>query len=211
MTGLMLKDYYLLRGKWFKLLPLSGGLGLLVIATIFLKNDSWLVAVLLSLMFINSIQSLFLADKKNDWLDFLKTLAVKNSLVVTARYLFIALICGTITIFNGLFLLLLASLYHQMNLQAVGIVTLCVLVFSLFYVLLLSPFLYAFPQNGLAIGVLIFLGSGFVISRFTNALVKLKSFLLTSSKEEISMTVMLALVITAVISFSLSYVFYEDR
>ncbi|MDN5583343.1 MAG: ABC-2 transporter permease, partial [Lactobacillus sp.] len=86
MLGLMLKDYYQLGDKWFKKIYLLGVSFSLIIATIFLKSDSWIVATLISMIMINSIQSLFLSDNKNNWINFLTTLSIKKSISVLARY-----------------------------------------------------------------------------------------------------------------------------
>ncbi|CAM3259486.1 ABC-2 transporter permease [Lactiplantibacillus plajomi] len=206
MLGLMLKDYYQLCDKWFKKTYLLGVSFSLIIASIFLKSDSWIVATLVSMIMINSIQSLFLSDNKNNWIDFLTTLSIKKSISVLARYLFVIIICAVTAILSGLFFLVISLFFKGINIESIMIVPICLFTVSIIYISFILPFLYAFQQNGLTVGVLMILGIAFVSIRFFGVLSKIKKLILLDSKIELIFLVALTLIITVVLSYSIAYV-----
>lgn len=206
MLGLMLKDYYQLCDKWFKKIYLLGVAFSLIIATIFLKSDSWIVATLISMIMINSIQSLFLSDNKNNWINFLTTLSIKKSISVLARYLFVIIVCAVTAILNGLFLLVISLFSKGITIESIMIVPICLFTVSIIYISFILPFLYAFQQNGLTVGVLLILGIAFVSIRFFGILSKIKKLILLDSKTELILLVALALIITVALSYSIAYV-----
>ncbi|MFC0423236.1 ABC-2 transporter permease [Lactiplantibacillus plajomi] len=202
----MLKDYYQLCDKWFKKTYLLGVSFSLIIASIFLKSDSWIVATLVSMIMINSIQSLFLSDNKNNWIDFLTTLSIKKSISVLARYLFVIIICAVTAILSGLFFLVISLFFKGINIESIMIVPICLFTVSIIYISFILPFLYAFQQNGLTVGVLMILGIAFVSIRFFGVLSKIKKLILLDSKIELIFLVALTLIITVVLSYSIAYV-----
>lgn len=206
MLGLMLKDYYQLCDKWFKKIYLLGVLFSLIIAIIFLKSDSWIVATLISMIMINSIQSLFLSDNKNNWINFLTTLSIKKSISVLARYLFVIIVCAVTAILNGLFFLVISLFFKGITIESITIVPICLFTVSIIYISFILPFLYAFQQNGLTVGVLLILGIAFVSIRFFGILSKIKKLILLDSKTELIFLVALALIITVALSYSIAYV-----
>ncbi|AUT20091.1 ABC-2 transporter permease (plasmid) [Lactiplantibacillus plantarum] len=206
MLGLMLKDYYQLCDKWFKKIYLLGVSFSLIIATIFLKSDSWIVTTLVSMIMINSIQSLFLSDNKNNWINFLTTLSIKKSISVLARYLFVIIICAVTAILSGLFFLVISLFFKGITIESIMIVPICLFTVSIIYISFILPFLYAFQQNGLTVGVLMILGIAFVSIRFLGVLSKIKKLILLDSKIELIFLVALTLIITVVLSYSIAYV-----
>ncbi|KRM94145.1 ABC-2 transporter permease [Loigolactobacillus rennini] len=206
MLGLMLKDYYQLRDKWFKKSYLLSVSFSLIIAIIFLKSDSWIVATLVSMIMINSIQSLFLSDNKNSWINFLTTLSIKKSISVLARYLFVIIVCAVTAILNGLFFLVISLFFKGITTESIMIVPICLFTVAIIYISFILPFLYAFQQNGLTVGVLLILGVAFVSIRFFGILSKIKKLILLDSKIELIFLVALALIITVTLSYSVAYV-----
>ncbi|KOE73757.1 ABC-2 transporter permease [Lactiplantibacillus plantarum] len=178
----------------------------LIIATIFLKSDSWIVATLISMIMINSIQSLFLSDNKNNWINFLTTLSIKKSISVLARYLFVIIVCAVTAILNGLFFLVISLFFKGITIESIMIVPICLFTVSIIYISFILPFLYAFQQNGLTVGVLLILGIAFVSIRFFGILSKIKKLILLDSKTELIFLVALALIITVALSYSIAYV-----
>lgn len=202
----MLKDYYQLRDKWFKKSYLLSVSFSLIIAIIFLKSDSWIVATLVSMIMINSIQSLFLSDNKNSWINFLTTLSIKKSISVLARYLFVIIVCAVTAILNGLFFLVISLFFKGITTESIMIVPICLFTVAIIYISFILPFLYAFQQNGLTVGVLLILGVAFVSIRFFGILSKIKKLILLDSKIELIFLVALALIITVTLSYSVAYV-----
>lgn len=207
MIGLMLKDYYLLCDKWFQKKYLLGVSLSLIIATFFFKSDSWIVATLISMIMINSIQSIFLSDNKSNWIAFLTTLSIKKSISILARYLFVIIVCAVIATLNGLFFLVLSLFFKGITIENILVVIACIFTVSIIYIAFILPFLYAFQQNGLTVGVLMLLGIAFISIRFFSVLSKIKKLILLYSRIELVFLVALALITIVVVSYSIAYVF----
>jgi len=71
MVGGYLKDILLLGKHWFKLKFVISFVAALILAIIFLRQDSAVISIFITMLFLNSIQSLFNDDNKSGFLDFL--------------------------------------------------------------------------------------------------------------------------------------------
>ncbi|EEI72335.1 ABC-2 transporter permease [Lentilactobacillus hilgardii] len=155
MNGLILKDVYSLEKLWFKKSYILAALILLVGSTIWLKESGSIISVIfLSMLLLNSLQTLFLDDSHSNWLLFLKTLNIPLSKVILSRYtiaFIISLIATIITFATALISRLFSSV---MTITQLFEFSLIVLVISVIYIFFLIPFIYLFNQNGLIIGFL---------------------------------------------------------
>ncbi|MFT8526184.1 ABC-2 transporter permease, partial [Lentilactobacillus hilgardii] len=169
MNGLILKDVYSLEKLWFKKSYILAALILLVGSTIWLKESGSIISVIfLSMLLLNSLQTLFLDDSHSNWLLFLKTLNIPLSKVILSRYtiaFIISLIATIITFATALISRLFSSV---MTITQLFEFSLIVLVISVIYIFFLIPFIYLFNQNGLIIGFLTIIALTFGIFKLSS-------------------------------------------
>lgn len=155
MNGLILKDVYSLKKLWFKKTYILAALILLIGSTIWLKESGSIISVIfLSMLLLNSLQTLFLDDVNSNWLLFLKTLNIPLSKVILSRYtiaFIISLMATVITFATALISRLFSSVMTVTQLFEFSLI---VLVISVIYIFFLIPFIYLFNQNGLIVGFL---------------------------------------------------------
>lgn len=155
MNGLILKDIYSLKKLWFKKAYILAALILLIGSTIWLKESGSIISVIfLSMLLLNSLQTLFLDDVNSNWLLFLKTLSIPLSKVILSRYtiaFIISLMATVITFATALISRLFSSVMTVTQLFEFSLI---VLVISVIYIFFLIPFIYLFNQNGLIVGFL---------------------------------------------------------
>lgn len=157
MSGLILKDLFSLKRLWFKKVPVLLTIILLIGSLVWLKGSGTVIAIIfLGMVLINSLQTLFLADRADNWLSFLKTLNISTLKIVVSRYVVALLVTGLIaliTFFSELLLKLLGSL--NLPIFELGALSLVVLGVAAFYIIFLIPFIYLFNQNGLTVGIIV--------------------------------------------------------
>ncbi|WP_412733983.1 ABC-2 transporter permease [Heyndrickxia coagulans] len=133
-------------------------------------------ALFITMLFLNSIQSLFNDDNKSGFLDFLNTTGVSFNRIVFARYLTGVSLCLISSIFSFLVNLIIYVFYKNLSLKSylfIGLLTLCI---SLMYMLILIPFIYLFNQNGLTIAVILIILIAFILSKVNHSALKISNF-----------------------------------
>lgn len=157
MRGLIFKDIISFI-KYFKNLYLILTLMIALSLSFTIFSDEFvMIGILMLFLFINFNSNLFIEDDHSGWLKFIKTNSyIKNSSLVLSRY--ISIISTTIS-GNLLFLILLLlhnQIYNTQTLRNSLIITGTTLFISLVYIILVTPFIYMFLQNGIIV-LMIFL------------------------------------------------------
>lgn len=149
MKGLIIKDLLLMKNKLTEpkyLIFLA--IYLLLIFTIF--NTSFITfSILLIFLLINGITHVYINEKESGLLEYIYvTTDLSPSQVVLARYVSSILLSFLYLIFFVVISTINNMIFNQYTLREMGIILAVVLGFSLFYILLSTPFIYAFLENG---------------------------------------------------------------
>jgi len=168
-------------------------------------------ALFITMLFLNSIQSLFNDDNKSGFLDFLNTTGVFFNRIVFARYLTGVSLCLISSIFSFLVNLIIYVFYKNLPLKSylfIGLLTLCI---SLMYMLILIPFIYLFNQNGLTIAVILIILIAFILSKVNHSALKISNFFHQSSNLKLGFYFVLCVLLTAGISYIVSVIICKKR
>lgn len=152
MKGLIIKDLMLIKHNLYK-----GKIIFFLIAYILLTatvfNDLFLLLnIMLLFMLINSISYTFINEEESGLLEFLSvTTNISFSKMVLSRYLSFLLLSAFFTAVFSLIFGIYNIIYDTYTLKEFLIVIIVLLIASLIYVILSTPFLYMFLQNGFVI------------------------------------------------------------
>lgn len=211
MVGGYLKDILLLGKHWFKLKFVISFVAALILAIIFLRQDSAVISIFITMLFLNSIQSLFNDDNKSGFLDFLNTTGVSFNRIVFARYLTGISLCLISSIFSFLVNLIIYVFYKNLPLKSYLFIGLLTLIISLMYMLILIPFIYLFNQNGLTIAVILIILIAFILSKVNHSALKISNFFHQSSNLKLGFYCVLCVLLTAGISYIVSVIICKKR
>lgn len=212
MWGLVLKDMFLLKRHWFKGKYAAALLIVLILSFLFLKESSLIVVIFITMLLLNSIQMLFVDDKKSGWTAFLNTATnFKERKIVLGRY---TSAITVILITNLIFSVLnigIYFIYQTLPIEGavlVGFIALCI---SSLYMLVLIPFTYLFEQNGMIFVLLFIIISGFLVSRIKNIDVIASKFINETSNFLLFILVIAGLIIAGLVSYGISAFIYRRR
>lgn len=202
MIGLIKKDAIQLSRTW---LPIYAILSIIfIVASIFwLKATGVLVMIFLTVLLLTNIQTLFLGDYNSNWLVYLTAVGISKQKIVGARYLtelLLSLISGIVMLVDGLLVTLNPSAHFTM--ASALIVSTVTFVFTLIYMIYLTPFLYVSGQNGLVLAVVLIFALGFGFTKIPHMNSYISFF--TSHQLYLSGLAVLFLVLLFIISFIIS-------
>lgn len=205
MIGMILKDIIQIRNKWIKWKNLLLVISVLTATTFLLRQDGWIVTVFLMFILINSVQSLFISDGKDRWLAYLLTVPENLSRIILSRYLVALAICVTGLLINVVFLFIVNVFLFNLGIVKVGIITICIFMISIIYTLFILPFLYAFNQNGLTLGVITLFTCILILLKFTKIRTYISKIVLSSNIYNLSIIAVVFVLIIVGVSYVISY------
>lgn len=155
MLGLILKDLYNLKKIWLKRIYLIGIVLSILAGFYWMGKGVFIIIIFLGMLMINSLQSLFIADKNDNWILFLRTINLPAFKIVLSRYLTAILTSFLIAIIT----ILVGVIINTFNLSGISInqsfeLGLITFMISTIYITFIIPFIYLFNQNGLTIGII---------------------------------------------------------
>lgn len=166
MLGLVYKDYIYLYKNWLKWKFILGIAVALILSFIFFQDSSTVISILITMLLINSIQILFIADTNSGWLKYLNVATnIRSKTIVLARIITAISVC----FFSNIFLLIIniinSIIFEKTTIIGFLMISVIVLVISIVYVLMLIPFTYMFNSSGMIFTVISFLVIGLLFSK----------------------------------------------
>lgn len=211
MLGGFLKDIFLLKKHWFKGKFILAFLIALIIVIVFLRQNSVLISIFITMLFLNSIQSLFVDDNKYGFLEFLNTTGLPTVKIVFGRYLSAFSICLVSTVFSLVTNIIIYISFRSMPIKSYFFLSLLTLIISIAYILILLPFIYLFNQNGLTVALVLLISIVFLLSRINNFVSNISNFIIKSSYIMLGVYAISALLLLACISIIISIMVYTKH
>lgn len=205
MTGLLVKDLYELKKLWIQPRYLVTSVVITLAGIAVFNSSALIISIFISVFFINTIQTLFVEDKKNGWNLFVKTIKISSFKIVLARYLLSILVCLALTFINAGISKFLWLMYRDLSFQEYLILTLIFLTVTLTYIFVMLPFFYLFDENGLTIGILLGVLLVFLISRISGLSEYVITFLSSITNFEITFIGISILLLLGITSFICSF------
>lgn len=202
MKGLVVKDLMIIKHHVLKMRPLIVLIAL-IISTLTVFNDSFLVLNILMLFIaINNISHTFINEEESGLLKFLYvTTDVSFSKMTLSRYTSYSILSlmfiGLFTVLFGVFNLI----YNLYTLKQFFIVITVLVCAALLYIILSTPFLYLFLQNGFVIMTITILIGVVILERFN----LLNSVVIEGLINTSNITLFLYSIIATIILFFLSH------
>ncbi|PRY73722.1 ABC-2 transporter permease [Alkalibacterium olivapovliticus] len=211
MTGLLLKDLYQLKKLWIQPKFLLTSIFIIVAGMVFLNSSALLISIFISVFFINTIQTLFVDDKKSEWTLFIQTIKISSFNIICSRYLLSIIVCLAATFLNAGISLILWLVYDQLSLKEYFILSLIFLTVTLIYVFIMLPFFYEFDENGLTIAILLCVLIAFLISRIPRVHEHITTFLSSITTSQITFIGLATLVLIGILSFLSSLIIFQRK
>ncbi|SFC33705.1 ABC-2 family transporter protein [Alkalibacterium subtropicum] len=211
MTGLLLKDLYELKKLWLQPKFIVTSTIVIIAGLLFFSSSAILISIFVSVFFINTIQTLFVNDKKSGWILFVQTTNISSFKIIYARYLLSIIVCLATTLINASVSLILWFLYKHLSLKEYLILALIFLTVTLIYVFIMIPFFYAFDENGLTIGVLLCVLIAFLASRTPGFSSQAITYLQSITTSQITLIGVIMLVLLGALSFLSSILVFQKK
>lgn len=166
MLGLVYKDYIYLYKNWLKWKFILGITVALILSFVFFQDSSTVISILITMLLINSIQILFIADTNSGWLKYLNVATnIRSKIIVLARIITAISVC----FFANIFLLVINTInsliFEKITIIESLMISIIALVISIVYVLMLIPFTYIFNSSGMIFTVISLLAIGLLFSK----------------------------------------------
>lgn len=211
MSGLLIKDLYELKKLWLQPKFLLSSTIIVIAGIFFLNSSALIVSIFVSVFFINTIQSLFVSDKKSGWILFIKTTPISSVKIVSARYILSTIICLVTTLVNAGISLILWLLFKHLSFKEYVILILIFLIVTLIYTFIMLPFFYSFDENGLTIGILLCALIAFLASKIPNFSIDIITYLHSLTSGQITIIGLIILITLGILSFFCSIFIFNRK